>query len=502
MSRPDAGQWQAAINAELQALVKAGVYTEVVRPKDRRVVGSTWAFRQKYGPDGEIEKYKARLCAKGFTQVEGLDYNETYAPVVKFDSIRTLLALAAEQDLEIHQMDVKSAFLNADLKEEIYMECPEGFNSNRNVVWRLNKSLYGLKQASREWYECVEKEFTKLGYTRSEADYSVFYKRVGDCLIIVAVYVDDMLIFGKDVQVINSLKSELKSIFEMTDLGEAKWILNMEVIRDRAARTIHLSQRQYVNSILTRFQMDDCRPVSTPMEANLHLPKLAEAEIEPRLYQSALGSLMYAMLATRPDIAYSVGVLSQQAATPGKLHWSALMRVYRYLRGTADLKLTFQGGSHAKELVGFVDADFAGDPVDRRSTTGYTFTLSGGTISWVSKKQRTVARSSTEAEYVAGATATCQAVWLRLLLSELGQLKAGPTTLLIDNQSAIALARNPVFHGKMKHIAVQHHFIRQKIQDDVISAEYIPTDDQTADALTKALPRVKHDAFTRALGLF
>ncbi|KAJ3531725.1 hypothetical protein NM688_g7534 [Phlebia brevispora] len=494
-------QWQEAILTEMQMLQKLGVYKEVPRPSDRRVVSSTWAFRQKCGPLGKIEKYKARLCAKGYTQVQGLDYNETFAPVVKFDSIRVLLAIAAKYNLEIHQMDVKSAFLNADLEEEIYMECPEGFNSDIETVWRLFKSLYGLKQASREWYKRIEREFRNLGYKRSDADYSIFYKVVDGVLLIVAVYVDDMLIFGNNVAKINALKKELGQIFEMTDLGEATWILNMELICDRAAGTITLSQRQYIESILKRHQMADCRPLSMPMEANLHLPKLAEPEIELRRYQSALRSLMYAMLATRPDLAHSVGVLSQHAATPGEVHWNALMCVYRYLRGTTDLALTFRRNAKEKALLDFVDADHAGDPVDRRSITGYAFTLAGAAVCWAFKKQRTVAISSTEAEYVAGSAATRQAVWLRLLLSELGQLKQEPTTLLIDNQSAIALAKNPVYHGTMKHIAIQHHFIREKFEDRTVSVEYVPTGDQAADVFTKGLPREKHENYSTSLAL-
>ena len=381
------------------------------------------------------------------------------------------------------------------------MKCPPGYDGKEGYVWKLNKSLYGLKQANRAWYEKVRKKFEELGFTRSEADHSVFFKVENGVLLVIAVYVDDMIALSRSRDLIQRIKLALGEAYELKDLGEVLWILNMEIQRDRGPRTLTISQQQYIKSILERHGMANCRPLSTPMEANLHLPKLANAEIDPKEYQSALGSLMYAMLGTRPDIAHSVGVLSQHAATPGKQHWNALMRVFHYLCGTADLKLTYRGSSEAKELVEYVDADHASDPVDRRSFTGYAFVLNGAAVTWASKKQHSVSTSSTDAEYVAGSEATKEAVWLRLLLSEIGQLKAGPTTLLIDNQSAIARAKNPVCHSRTKHVAVQHHFIREKVESGEVKAEYIPTGDQVADVLTKALAREKHEKFTKGLRL-
>ncbi|TFY53550.1 hypothetical protein EVJ58_g9393 [Rhodofomes roseus] len=397
MSRPDAECWKAACAEELLSFTKAELYDEVERPRNRKVVGCKWVFKIKRGPDGEIEKYKARLVAKGFTQVEDVDYDETFAPTTKFSTIRTLLALAAAHDLEIHQMDVKSAFLNGDLDEEIYMACPPGFEDRPDIVWRLRKALYGLKQASRQWYKKIRAEFESLGFKRSDADHGVFYKEVDGSLVIVALYVDDMLIFADKVSAIDSVKASLKEKFDMTDLGEAHWVLNMEIIRDRPNRTLELSQRQYVETILERFGMTDCRPVSTPMAANQKLAKLDEAEVDEKRYQSALGSLMYAMLGTRPDLAYAIGTLSKHAATPGEEHWTALMRVYRYLRKTTDVRLVYCGNSPGELVQGYVDADWGSDPMDRRSVTGHVFLIAGGAVSWSSKKQTSTALSSTEA---------------------------------------------------------------------------------------------------------
>ena len=252
----------------------------------------------------------------------------------------------------------------------------------------------------------------------------------------------------------------------MTDLGEARWILGMEIIRDRGKRTLKLSQRQYVTGILTRFGFENARPASTPMAANQKLTKSSAPEMDAKRYQSALGSLMYAMLGTRPDFAYAVGALSRHAANPTPEHWSAVARVYKYLRGTTDMRLVYRGTTRDEELFAYVDADYASDPSDRVSITGHAFMIAGGAVSWQSKKQTSTAMSSTEAEYMGLASAAKEAVWLRALLEEIEQGARGPTLLLEDNQSAIALARNAEFHERTKHIGVRYHFIREKIESE------------------------------------
>ncbi|THG98301.1 hypothetical protein EW026_g3860 [Hermanssonia centrifuga] len=241
MARPDASQWKLAEIAEIEAFVKAKLFVEVKKPDSRRLVDCKWVYTIKRGPNGEILKYKARLVARRFTQIEGIDYNETFAPVSKFTSIRSLLALTAHHDLEIHQMDVKSAFLNGDLNEEIYMQCPPGFEAKDGKVWKLNKSLYGLRQTSRKWYKRVCAEFKAMGFTRSDYDHAIFFKLEDGHLLIAAVYVDDMLLVSDHTPVIQKLKSDLSTRFEMTDLGEAHWILNMEIVRNRPRHTLTLT---------------------------------------------------------------------------------------------------------------------------------------------------------------------------------------------------------------------------------------------------------------------
>jgi hypothetical protein len=501
MSRQDHNEWIKACNAELEVLKKFGVFEEVPRPQDRKVVGSKWVFHMKHGPDGQIERYKARVVAQGFSQVEGIDYNETFAPVTKFNSIRLLLALAARYDWEIHQMDVKSAFLNGELDEEIYLRPPPGYKAAPNTVWRLKKALYGLKQASREWYKTFLSELKTLGFTRIQADHCVFYKKIDGHDLIIAVYVDDNLILSDSLDLINKTKKELSSRFEMTDLGDVNWILNMEVTRNRPKRTIRLSQSQYIENILERHGMADCKPAATPMEVNLKLEQLDAPEVDVTEYQQLIGSLMYGSLGTRFDITHEVGVLSRHNHTPGKQHHTAVKRVFRYLRGTSDCDVLFDGKSPIEGPIVYSDADWAGNPIDRKSISGYTAILSGAAISWSSKKQSTVALSSTEAEYIAAARATQEATWIQTFLSEIGHPLGKPIPLYVDNQSAIKLIQNPVAHDRTKHIDIKYHFIRDAQARGIIKVEYCPTERQVADVLTKPLSREKHKRFTEQMGL-
>jgi hypothetical protein len=344
-------------------------------------------------------------------------------------------------------------------------------------------------------------KFAEIGWTRCESDHAVFVMEVksGSSPRILASHVDDILL-AVPSEIAHRLKKRLMKQFDMRDLGPANWFMAMAITRNRPRRTITISQRQFITTILARFGLSDVKGVSVPLPANMKVPKRESPTVSVHLYQSLLGSLMYAMTGTRPDIAFAVGFLSQHSATPGDLHLSLLKRVFRYLAKTIDLALTFDG-SDLGSLTGYVDSDWAGDSAGRRSVTGYVFTLAGAAISWASKKQPTVALSSTEGEYMASTNATCEAVWLRRLLSELGLPQTKPTPLHVDNQSAIALARTANFSSRTKHIEVRHHFVRKKIESEEIDLVYLPTNDQTADVLTKALPYAKHHRFATDMGL-
>ncbi len=320
------------------------------------------------------------------------------------------------------------------------------------------------------------------------------------------VWVDDLLIFAETVKDLDEIKRELAGLFDVKDMGKPKKIIGIEIERDRDNSTIALSQQQYIDGILTRFGLHNMSPVTTPLDPNVILRKRhVDKEVDLTIcsgYQSVIGSLMYATICTHPDIAYAVQLLSQFSNNPGPEHWSAVKQVFRYLSGTKNLKLTFRANEEHKVLsVGYTDVDYASNPDDQRSISGYAYLLGGAVFAWSSKKQSTVALSSTEAEYTALAHATCQAIWNRNFLAELGHSQEDPTLVFEDNQSTIAIARDPQYHTRSKHFDVQNHFVCKKIESGVIELLYCPTDEMVANIFTKALPRPKHEKFVRELGL-
>lgn len=366
---------------------------------------------------------------------------------------------------------------------------------------RLNKALYGLKQSPRIWYNTLTAFLTQLGFSPLAADLGVFSKGH----VYVAIYVDDILIAGPDLDEINQLKASLVKRFEMTDLGECSFYLGMEIKRNRPAKTLRLSQRGYLAKVLDDLKMQDCKPVATPMDMSKLTPAEKEytaTEADRQWYAGAVGSIMYLMLGTRPDIAFAVSCLSRFMSKPTSAHVTAVKRVCRYLKGTQDMELVFRGD--LCPLSGYTDADWAGDIATRRSTSGYIFNLGSGAISWSSKRQSVVALSSCESEYMGDTQATKEAIWLRRLLAGfLGQEKEPTATVIYeDNQGAISLAKNPQFHARTKHIDIQHHFVREKQAEGGVDIQYTPTERQIADGLTKALPKDALESFRRALSSF
>jgi transposase InsO family protein len=504
----DASKWESAMQEEYASLMANGTWELAPLPKDRKSVGCKWVFRTKMDAQGNVVRYKARLVARGFSQVEGVDFHDTFAPVAKFTTIRCMLAIGAAMDLEIHQMDVKTAFLNGELEEDIYMDQPLGFveEGTQHLVCKLKKSLYGLKQSPRAWYQRIDTFFTKEGFSRSHADHSLYVKQSSEFLLIVIIYVDDLIILASGDAVLGWLKAKLEKEFEMSDLGPLEFCLGVAFERNRSARTITMSQSKYIEEVLKRFNMEDCKPIGTPLDVKGSLLKLSDEEfkeVEEEMkaipYKAAVGSLMYAMVATRADLAFPVSMVSQFMAKAGPQHWMAVKRILRYLKGTIDYKLCL-GGKNI-ELKGYCDADWAGDVNERRSTTGYVFFVGDGAISWNCKRQPTIAVSTTEAEYMATSHCLKEALWLRQLLEDVGLVQRGATSIMCDNQGCIALAKDPKHHSRTKHIDVQHHFIREKLEDGEVSLWYCPTEDMVADVLTKALAKVRHEKLTKAMGL-
>ena len=491
--------WQDAMKEEYSSIMRNDVWDVVPRPEGKSVVTSKWIYKIKHAADDSVEKFKARFVARGFSQIEGVDYEETFAPVARYTSIRTVISIAAEMRWRIYQMDVKTAFLNGVIEEEVYIEQPQGFEAHgrESHVCRLKKALYGLKQAPRAWYSRIDTYLHQLGFEKSEADSNLYYILVGDDPLILVLYVDDLFLTGSE-KLIKGCKLDLASEFEMKDLGLMHYFLGMEVWQ--SSGHIFLGQGKYAVDILRRFEMEDCRPMSTPMITNLKKLVASESElVDPTLYRQLIGSLMY-LVNTRPDISFAVNTLSQFMVEPRRVHWVAAKHVLRYLRGTVDYGLNYVQNDGVN-LIGYTDSDWAGSAVDRKSTSGCCFSLGSAVVSWFSRKQKSVALSSTEAEYMAASQASCEAIWLRKLLFGLFGQKLQPTIIHCDNQSCIKLSENPVFHDRSKHIEIRYHFIRDYIQRGAVKLQYISTDEQVADILTKALQKGKFVFFRDKLGV-
>ncbi|KAM0060751.1 putative RNA-directed DNA polymerase [Helianthus debilis subsp. tardiflorus] len=409
--------WRDATQREIKALEENGTWTIEDLPSGKRVIDSKWVYKIKFKPNGEVERYKARLVAKGYTQMEGIDYHDTFAPVSKLVTVRSLIAIAIKKDWNIHQLDVNNAFLHSDLNEEVYMRIPQGYDKGGGTkMCRLRKSLYGLKQASRNWYQKFTSALLHLDYKQSAADHSLFTYKKGDIFVTALIYVDDVIIAGNNEGKIQETKNFLNDKFSIKDLGPLKYFFGIEAARTKDGMV--LSQRKYTHDILEDSGMLGCRPCSFPMEQNLKLDKGDEdVRVDANKYRRLIGRLLY-LQATRPDLALSVNVLSQFVSDPRQRHLDAAIRILRYLKATLGQGIFFlkEGGT---ELVAYSDADWMGCSLTRRSRTRYLLLLGGAPISWKSKKQSVVSRSSAEAEYRAMASATSEILWMRWLLKGL-----------------------------------------------------------------------------------
>lgn len=491
LARTDAAEWKAAIDRELEALLLMGVWEEVELPTGEHALGTTWVFKRKTNENGDLIKYKARLCAQGFSQIEGIDYSEAYAPTGRLATLRVSLGISAHEDLEVVQMDAVGAFLNGVPDEILYIKPPKGYECKKkgqNIVLRLNKSLYGLKKSPRCWYRQLKDFFESIHFQPSKADPCFFLSTDVSWKCGVYVHVDDLCIMGLNTKRLKDLISER---FVMEDIGECRYFLGMRLSRDREARTITLHQDKYIESMLIEYGMDDCRPVSTPMIPGSHLVPATDAEKEEFAatgdnYRRAVGLLNYLVLCTRPDLAFVASQLAQFLDNPGMPHWAAFKRVLRYLKHTTHLGLTL--GNGPIHLKVYSDSDYAGCPFSRRSVTGYCAVVAEGCVSWRARKQATVATSTTEAEYRASYEAAQEAIWLRLLLTDLHYPQSQSTTLYCDNQGALALAKNPLYQSRSKHFDVLYHWVREKVEEGVIKPTYLATDQMLADFLKKAVP--------------
>ena len=486
--------WNASMSEEFHSLKKNRTWDLVDRPKDRNVITCRWLYKVKPGiPGVEKKQHKSRLVARGFTQREGIDYEEVFAPVVKHISIRILTSIVVTKDLELEQMDVKTVFLHGNLEQELYMEQPEGYEENtaRDQVCRLNKSLYGLKQAPRQWNKRFNVFIMSQGFIRSEQDSCVYIKEIGpEDYVYLLLYVDDILLAAKQMSEIKMIKDQLSSEFEMKDMGPASRILGIDIKRDRVNRVLELCQVSYLEKVIRRFHMEESKAVSTPIGAHFKLAAVKAGEdcvdTDQVPYLSAVGSIMYAMVGTRPDVSYALGLVSRFMSKPGSMHWEAVKWLLRYLKGSLRLTLRFTEEAEFK-VQGYSDSDFGGDLDKKRSLSGYVFIVGGNTVSWKSSLQPVVALSTTEAEYIALTEAVKEAIWIKELLREMG-FEQEKVSIWCDSQSAISLSKIKVFHERTKHVARKFHFIRDVIEEGEVEVLKIHTSRNPADMLTKCIP--------------
>lgn len=487
--------WKVAMDEEFNSLKKNRTWELVKLPEDRKLVDNRWVFKVKEKPNGEIERFKARLVVRGFTQEYGIDYEETFSPVVKFTSVRSILAMAAAEGLKTKQIDVTTAFLYGELSENIYMRQPQGYEDGTNNVCKLLKSLYGLKQASRCWNRKFVKFLESFHLKATASDACVFISRNGQRKIVLGIFIDDGIIAATDERDISNLIEHLTKQFEIRVL-DAKYFIGLE-IDQRMDGSIHVSQHAYTKKVLNKFRMMESHAVSTPAENQMVQDQMDSTTVYP--YREAVGSLMYLAIATRPDIAYAVGRASRHLNNPSQSDVNSVKRIFKYLRGTMNLGIIYES-KHKFDLNCYSDSDYGGDMDTRRSTTGFVLNLGSSAISWSSQLQSCVALSSTEAEYVASSQAIKELIWVDNLLEELA-IKYESKVLFVDNQSAIRLIKNPVFHKRTKHIDIMYHFIRERYSCGFFDLTYIPTSDQVADIFTKALAREKFVKFRSLMGM-
>ncbi|KAG8502915.1 hypothetical protein CXB51_000770 [Gossypium anomalum] len=468
-------------------------------PKGTKTVRCKLVFKKKEGTSGvEEPRYKARLVAKGYSQITRVDFTDVFSLIVKHSSIRALLGIVAMHDLELEQLDVKTTFLHGELEEDIYIQQLEGFTTSEkeDYVCLLKSSLYDLKLSPRQWYKRLDSFMTSHDFKRSSFDSCVYFKKNSDgSFMYLLLYVDDMLIAAKDKGEIKKVKAQLSEEFEMKDLGLAKKILGMKILRDRKASKLYLSQKGYIEKVLCRFNMQSAKPVSTPLATHFRLSSALSPQSDDEIeymshvpYSSAMGSLMYAMVCSRLDLSYAVSAVSRYMANLDKEHWKAVQWILRYLRGTTDVCLQF--GRTEDRVIGYVDVDFPGDLDRRRSLTGHVFTIEGCAISWKVTLQTTATLSTTEAEYMAITEACKEVIWLKGLFSELNE-DLQISTVFCDSQSAVFLTKDQMFHERTKHIDVRYHFVCDIIARGDIVVSKISTDENPADMMTKSLPITK-----------
>jgi hypothetical protein len=507
MKSDEAEAWSEAKDAEFASWREKEVYDVVLRPEDAEIIPSMLLFGRKTGVDGEEIRKKARCVARGDMQSQSSDDGPILSsPVARAASLRTMAAVAAMTNCEFQQMDVKTAFLHAPLSRPVYLSIPPGFPTSELLpgvprngqALLLKKAVYGLVEAPASWYSHCTGILRDAGFTRSDYEHCHFWicppGSSERCHVL--IYVDDFTLMAKTLEHMSWLKGLLNSLFDLKDLGAADQVLGLEIIRDRTAGTLKITQRKFIRQLLEEYDMVDCRPLDTPMFANAttslpsHTMPLTGEErdfMRDKDYRHLLGCLNWLVLGTRPDLAYSLARLGQAQSNPHPEHWYALTHVLRYLSKTVDMGLVYS--AHASDLAPhmYTDSAFADCPDTRKSHSGFVVLLGGAAVSWSSRKQPIVTTSSTEAEYIAMGHAAKEAIWIGRVMCDLGVQFDGPLRIYADNQSSLLLASSEKLSSRTKHLDVQYHFVRQQIRDGLCKFVWVPTKLNTADVLTKPL---------------
>ena len=491
--------WILAMQEELNQFTRNDVWDLVPRPKGFNVIGTRWVFRNKLNEQGEVIRNKARLVAQGYSQQEGIDYTETFAPVARLESIRLLISFAVNRGITLYQMDVKSAFLNGYIEEEVYVHQPPGFENTKHPehVFKLKKSLYGLKQAPRAWYERLSNFLLENEFTRGKVDTTLFCKTVKSDILVCQIYVDDIIFGSTNPSLGRKFAKCMQAEFEMSLMGELKFFLGIQINQTPEGTYIH--QSKYIRDLLKKFDLSECKPSKIPMHPTCILEREeVSKKVEQKVYRGMIGSLLY-LTASRPDILFSVCICARFQSDPRESHLTAVKRIFKYLKGTTNLGLFYRKSSDYS-LVGYCDADFAGDRVERKSTSGSCQFLGENLISWSSKRQSTIALSTAEVEYIAAAGCSTQMLWMKSQLEDF-QIFESNIPILCDNTSAICLSKNPILHSRAKHIEIKHHFIRDYIQKGILNLKFIDTDHQWADIFTKPLSEDRFNFILKHLSM-
>ncbi|XP_055840140.1 uncharacterized protein LOC129907788 isoform X2 [Episyrphus balteatus] len=499
----NAMKWRDAMRKEYSSLVENNTWDLVSEPKHQNIIGCKWVFATKRNADGEVEKYKARLVAQGCFQKENVDYFETYSPVLRHPTIRLILALGVQNQLFINHIDIAAAYLNGDLEEEVYMHQPEEFvdQNQPEKICKLKKSLYGLKQAGRDWNRKINDVLVSIGFVRCKTDSCVYVLRNSQHMSIIGLYVDDLVIAYSSEAVFSDIMQNLNSHVEAIDRGPIKFYLGMEIERDGPQGSIAVHQRRYIEDLLTHWGMENCKPASTPLASGTVLEKCSKdncAAVNIKDYQSLMGALNYLATISRPDLTHVVSKMSQFCSHPHHEHFIAAKHILRYLRSDSKVCLNYNGNN---DLFCYTDADWGSDATDRKSYSGYVVYFGGGPVAWESKKQHVIALSTMEAEYIAMCQGAKEVVFQRSLLAEMGFLKYSKeaTTMYCDNQGASFFANNEITHKRSKHIDIQYHYLKDKCSKNIISISYVPTNNNLADIFTKCLNKNKHIELSKKL---